>query len=159
MLRKHKVVGKFVEFFGEGTRSLAVPDRATIANMAPEYGATMGFFPVDETTIDYFEGTGRTKDEIEAFEAYFRAQGLFGVPRAGEIDYSQVVKLDLGPWRPAWRAPSGRRTASSSAPGEPVRVAVQQAGRPRTASTSRPTSWRAAFTARQRPAACATATC
>src|SRR5207344_1083463 len=78
MLRRAKVVGKFVEFFGEGTASLAIPDRATIANMAPEYGATMGFFPVDEKTIDYFRGTGRTKDEIEAFEAYFRAQGLFG---------------------------------------------------------------------------------
>ena len=68
-----------------------MPDRATIGNMAPEYGATMGFFPVDEKTIDYFQGTGRTKAEIEAFEAYFRAQGLFGMPRAGEIDYSQVV--------------------------------------------------------------------
>ncbi len=91
ILRKQKVVGKFVEFFGEGIASLAVPDRATIANMAPEYGATMGFFPVDDKTIDYFEGTGRTKAEIEAFEAYFKAQGMFGMPRAGEIDYSQVV--------------------------------------------------------------------
>src|SRR5947208_7958569 len=90
ILRRHKVVGKFVEFFGEGTRSLAVPDRATIGNMAPEYGATMGFFPVDDKTLEYFKGTGRTKDEIEAFEAYFRAQGLFGVPLAGEVDYSQV---------------------------------------------------------------------
>ncbi len=96
LLRQHKVVGKFVEFFGEGTRTLALPDRATIGNMAPEYGATMGFFPVDEKTIEYFRGTGRTQEEIEAFEAYFRAQGLFGVPRAGEIDYSQVVHLDLG---------------------------------------------------------------
>jgi aconitate hydratase len=72
ILRRHKVVGKFVEFFGEGTRTLALPDRATIANMAPEYGATMGFFPVDERTIDYFRGTGRSKAEIEVFEAYFR---------------------------------------------------------------------------------------
>src|SRR6476660_4667359 len=78
VLRQHKVVGKFVEFFGEGTRTLALPDRATIANMAPEYGATMGFFPVDEKNIDYLKGTGRTKEEIDAFEAYFRAQGLFG---------------------------------------------------------------------------------
>ncbi len=83
LLRQHKVVGKFVEFFGEGTRTLALPDRATIGNMAPEYGATMGFFPVDEKTIDYFRGTGRTKEEIEAFEAYFKAQGLFGVPLRG----------------------------------------------------------------------------
>ncbi len=105
ILRRHKVVGKFVEFFGEGTRTLALPDRATIANMAPEYGATMGFFPVDEKTIDYFTGTGRTKAEIEAFEAYFRAQGLFGVPKAGDIDYSQVVRLDLGDVTPSLAGP------------------------------------------------------
>jgi aconitate hydratase len=105
ILRKAKVVGKFVEFFGEGTKTLALPDRATIANMAPEYGATMGFFPVDEKTIDYFEGTGRTKGEIEAFEAYFKAQKLFGVPQAGEIDYSSVVKLDLGTVAPSLSGP------------------------------------------------------
>ena len=104
-LRKEKVVGKFVEFFGEGTRTLALPDRATIGNMAPEYGATMGFFPVDEKTIDYFKGTGRTKVEIEAFEAYFKAQGLFGVAKAGDIDYSQVVKLDLGDVTPSLAGP------------------------------------------------------
>jgi aconitate hydratase len=115
LLRKHKVVGKFVEFFGPGTESLAVPDRATIANMAPEYGATMGFFPVDARTIDYFKGTGRTEAEIEAFEAYFKAQGLFGIPRAGDIDYSAVVTLDLtnvapslaGPKRPQDRIEIG----------------------------------------------------
>ena len=105
ILRREKVVGKFVEFFGEGTRSLSVPDRATIGNMAPEYGATMGFFPVDEKTIDYFEGTGRTKAEIDAFETYFKAQGLFGVPKKGEIDYSQVVKLDLGTVAPSLAGP------------------------------------------------------
>jgi len=105
ILRRHKVVGKFVEFFGEGTGSLALPDRATIANMAPEYGATMGFFPVDERTIEYFRGTGRTKKEIEAFEAYFRAQKLFGVPRRGEIDYSAVVTLDLGSVAPSLAGP------------------------------------------------------
>ncbi|CAN5254908.1 aconitate hydratase [soil metagenome] len=104
-LRREKVVGKFVEFFGEGTRSLALPDRATIGNMAPEYGATMGFFPVDEKTIDYFRGTGRSDEEIEAFEAYFRAQGLFGVAKAGEIDYSQVVRLDLDDVRPSLAGP------------------------------------------------------
>ena len=104
-LRREKVVGKFVEFFGEGTRTLSLPDRATIGNMAPEYGATMGFFPVDEKTIDYFKGTGRTDDEIEAFEAYFRAQGLFGVAKAGEIDYSHVVKLDLGDVTPSLAGP------------------------------------------------------
>lgn len=105
ILRQHKVVGKFVEFFGEGTRTLALPDRATIGNMAPEYGATMGFFPVDEKTIDYFQGTGRTKAEIEAFEAYFKAQGLFGVPLAGEVDYTKVVSLDLGTVTPSLAGP------------------------------------------------------
>ncbi|SCU83702.1 aconitate hydratase 1 [Cupriavidus necator] len=105
MLRKEKVVGKFVEFFGEGTASLALPDRATIGNMAPEYGATMGFFPVDEKTIDYFKGTGRTEAEIAAFEGYFRAQKMFGIPRAGEIDYSKVVTLDLGTVAPSLAGP------------------------------------------------------
>ncbi|MDG0852727.1 aconitate hydratase AcnA [Roseateles puraquae] len=105
MLRKHKVVGKFVEFFGEGTASLALPDRATIANMAPEYGATMGFFPVDEKTVDYFRGTGRSKAEIEAFEAYWRAQGLFGIPKRGDIDYTSVVTLDLGTVAPSLAGP------------------------------------------------------
>jgi aconitate hydratase len=105
ILRQQKVVGKFVEFFGEGTAHIAVPDRATIANMAPEYGATMGFFPVDEKTIAYFKGTGRTKKEIEAFEAYFKAQQLFGVPQAGEIDYTSVVKLDLGSVTPSLAGP------------------------------------------------------
>ncbi|QPF73404.1 aconitate hydratase AcnA [Roseateles sp. DAIF2] len=105
ILRKHKVVGKFVEFFGPGTESLSVPDRATIANMAPEYGATMGFFPVDGKTLDYFRGTGRTQAEIEAFEGYFKAQGMFGVPQAGEIDYSSVVKLDLGEVVPSLAGP------------------------------------------------------
>ena len=105
ILRQQKVVGKFVEFFGEGTASIAVPDRATIANMAPEYGATMGFFPVDEKTITYFKGTGRTKKEIEAFEAYFKAQGLFGVPRSGDIDYTSIVRLDLGSVTPSLAGP------------------------------------------------------
>ncbi|MDS0859342.1 aconitate hydratase AcnA [Burkholderia pseudomultivorans] len=115
MLRKEKVVGKFVEFFGEGTKSLSLPDRATIANMAPEYGATMGFFPVDEKTIDYFKGTGRTKAEIAAFENYFKAQNLFGIPKAGDIDYTKTLTLDLltvapslaGPKRPQDRIEIG----------------------------------------------------
>jgi aconitate hydratase len=105
MLRKEKVVGKFVEFFGDGTASLSVPDRATIANMSPEYGATMGFFPVDEKTLAYFEGTGRTRAEIEAFAAYYRAQGLFGVPRAGEIDYTKALTLDLASVTPSLAGP------------------------------------------------------
>jgi aconitate hydratase len=104
-LRRVKVVGKFVEFFGEGTRTLAVPDRATIGNMAPEYGATMGFFPVDEKTIEYYRGTGRSKEQIDSLEAYFRAQELFGVPLAGQVDYSQVVRLDLGDVTPSLAGP------------------------------------------------------
>jgi aconitate hydratase len=105
MLRKEKVVGKFVEFFGEGTASLSLTDRATIANMAPEYGATMGFFPVDEATIDYFKGTGRSKAEIDSFEGYFKAQKLFGIPKAGDIDYTNVVGLDLGSVAPSLAGP------------------------------------------------------
>ncbi|KVD45007.1 aconitate hydratase [Burkholderia sp. MSMB1072] len=105
MLRKEKVVGKFVEFFGEGTQSLSLPDRATIGNMAPEYGATMGFFPVDEKTIEYFEGTGRTKAEIAAFENYFKAQNLFGIPKAGDIDYTKTVTLDLATVAPSLAGP------------------------------------------------------
>jgi aconitate hydratase len=105
LLRKEKVVGKFVEFFGEGTASLTLPDRATIGNMAPEYGATMGFFPVDEKTIDYFKGTGRTDAEIAAFENYFKAQNLFGIPKAGQIDYTKVVTLDLGTVAPSLAGP------------------------------------------------------
>ncbi|GJH22735.1 aconitate hydratase AcnA [Caballeronia novacaledonica] len=105
MLRKEKVVGKFVEFFGEGTASIGVPDRATIGNMAPEYGATMGFFPVDEKTIDYFKGTGRTDAEIAAFEQYFKAQKLWGVPKAGDIDYTKTLSLDLGTVAPSLAGP------------------------------------------------------
>jgi aconitate hydratase len=105
LLRKEKVVGKFVEFFGEGTETLSLTDRATIANMAPEYGATMGFFPVDDATIEYFEGTGRTKDEIAAFAGYFKAQGLYGVPKAGEIDYTRVVELNLTSVTPSLAGP------------------------------------------------------
>lgn len=105
MLRAQKVVGKFVEFFGEGTANLSLTDRATIANMAPEYGATMGFFPVDEVTINYMRGTGRTDTEVAAFEAYFKAQGLFGIPKAGEIDYSKTVQLDLNSIVPSLAGP------------------------------------------------------
>ena len=105
MLRRDKVVGKFVEFFGEGTASLAVPDRATIANMAPEYGATMGFFPVDDATVDYLRATGRTDAEIDAFASYFKAQRLYGIPRAGDIDYTKVLSLDLSTIKPSVAGP------------------------------------------------------
>ena len=105
LLRREKVVGKFVEFFGEGTASLAVPDRATIANMAPEYGATMGFFPVDDATVDYLRATGRTDEELDAFTSYFRAQQMYGIPRAGEIDYTRTVTLDLATIKPSLAGP------------------------------------------------------
>ena len=105
MLRKANVVGKFVEFFGEGTASLTLPDRATIANMAPEYGATMGFFPVDDITIGYFKGTGRNQEEIAAFQAYFQAQQMYGIPRKGDIDYTSELTLDLSSVSPALAGP------------------------------------------------------
>ncbi|MFA6971234.1 MAG: aconitate hydratase [Gallionella sp.] len=105
LLRKHKVVGKFVEFFGQGTAALTLPDRATIANMAPEYGATMGFFPVDDVTVSFMRNTGRTDQELDAFESYFKAQGLFGIPAEGQIDYSNVVTLDLSSIEPSLAGP------------------------------------------------------
>src|SRR5437868_1710972 len=96
MLRKAKVVGKFVEYFGEGAASLSLADRATIANMAPEYGATMGYFPVDEETCNYMRLTGRTEDQITTLRNYFQAQGLFGMPKKGDLRYTNVLELDLG---------------------------------------------------------------
>jgi aconitate hydratase A / 2-methylisocitrate dehydratase len=105
MLRKAKVVGKFVEFFGDGTKSLSLQDRATIANMAPEYGATMGFFPIDGATIDYFKNTGRSDEEIAMFRSYFKAQKLYGIPLKGEIDYTSEVDLDLGSVTPSLAGP------------------------------------------------------
>jgi aconitate hydratase len=105
LLRKTKVVGKFVEFFGEGAASLGVPDRATLSNMAPEYGATMGYFPPDEASCRYLEMTGRTAQKVDAFRRYFTAQGMFGMPRQGQLDYSQVVELDLSTAAPAVAGP------------------------------------------------------
>src|SRR5580704_3316023 len=105
MLRAAKVVGKFVEFYGEGAASLPLPDRATIANMAPEYGATMGFFPADIESINYLRLTGRTEETIDRFEKYFQAQQLFGMPKKGTIDYSVDLDLDLGDVQPAVAGP------------------------------------------------------
>ncbi|MBE8158351.1 MAG: aconitate hydratase AcnA, partial [Betaproteobacteria bacterium] len=113
MLRAAKVVGKFVEFFGEGARALSVPDRATIGNMAPEYGATMGFFPADEKTLEYLRATGRSEERLQTVEAYYRAQNMFGVADAGQCDYTQTLEFDLssvepsvaGPKRPQDRIP------------------------------------------------------
>jgi aconitate hydratase len=105
MLRKANVVGKFVEFFGEGTAALTATDRATIANMAPEYGATMGFFPTDEKTLDYFRATGRTDEQIETIRNYYTAQGMFGIPAEGDIDYTNVHNLDLTTITPSASGP------------------------------------------------------
>jgi aconitate hydratase len=105
LLRKAKVVGKFVEFFGPGAAALAVTDRATIANMAPEYGATMGFFPVDEETCQYLINTGRPKEHVDTFRNYFKAQDLFGMPQAGDIEYSQTVELNLSDIHPSVAGP------------------------------------------------------
>lgn len=105
MLRKAKVVGKFVEFHGEGAASLSVTDRATIANMAPEYGATMGFFPVDEETCIYLTATGRTEIQVEAVRRYYKAQGMFGIPKEGECHYSVVLDLDLASISPSVAGP------------------------------------------------------
>jgi aconitate hydratase len=107
-LRRHKVVGKFVEYFGEGAASLAATDRATVANMAPEYGPTAAFFPVDEQTLAYLKAVGRSDHELAVLRAYLEAQQMFGMPQAGDLDYSQVVVIDLdavvpsvaGPRRP-----------------------------------------------------------
>ncbi len=105
MMRKAKVVGKFVEFFGPGAAALPVVDRATIANMAPEYGATMGFFPIDAECSTYLRATGREEKHIATYEAYYKAQGLWGIPAKGAIDYSQVVDLDLSSVVPSVAGP------------------------------------------------------
>jgi len=113
MLRKAKVVGKFVEFCGEGVAQLPVPDRATLANMAVEYGATIGYFPYDEQTSIYLRDTGRDPVEVDLADAYFRAQGLFGTANPRDVSYSDVLTLDLaqivpcvsGPKRPQDRIP------------------------------------------------------
>src|SRR5213592_3148231 len=105
LLRAQKVVGKFVEFYGEGATSLPVPDRATIGNMSPEYGATMGFFPVDQESVNYLRATGRSEEQCLAFENYFRAEEMFGMPRKGEIDYSVDIDLDLADVQPSVAGP------------------------------------------------------
>ena len=105
MLRKAKVVGKFVEFFGPGAAALPVVDRATIANMAPEYGATMGFFPIDAECSNYLRATGRDESAVALYEAYYKAQGLWGIPQRGDIDYSTELSLDLATVVPSVAGP------------------------------------------------------
>lgn len=105
MLRKEKVVGKFVEFYGEGAASLTVADRATIGNMAPEYGATIGFFPVDEKTLEYLKMTGRDEKQIQEIKEYLEAQHMFGIPRKGEVEFTKVLELDLKTIKPCVAGP------------------------------------------------------
>ncbi|MEI8283702.1 MAG: aconitate hydratase AcnA [bacterium] len=105
LLRAAKVVGKFVEFYGEGAATLPLTDRATIANMAPEYGATMGFFPVDAESVNYLAATGRTPEQCRAFENYFKAQNLFGMPKKGDIEYSVDIDIDLSAVQPSVAGP------------------------------------------------------
>jgi aconitate hydratase len=105
LLRKTKVVGKFVEFFGPGAAALPVVDRATIANMAPEYGATMGFFPIDGECVNYLRATGRSEEHCKLYGNYYKAQGLWGIPQKGQIEYSQLVELDLANVRPSVAGP------------------------------------------------------
>jgi aconitate hydratase len=104
LLRSKKVVGKFVEYFGDGAASLMLPDRATIGNMAPEYGATCGFFPVDQVALDFLTMTGRG-ELVPMVKAYYEAQGMFGMPKKGEIDYSELVELDLSSVKPSVSGP------------------------------------------------------
>jgi aconitate hydratase len=116
LLRQARVVGKFVEFHGEGAASLSVPDRATLGNMAPEYGATIGYFPVDEQSCRYLRATGRSDEQVESVRRYFQAQGLFGMPASGQCDYTTVIDVDLagieasvaGPKRPQDRIALGQ---------------------------------------------------
>lgn len=103
ILRKHKVVGKFVEFYGDGIKELALPDRATLSNMCPEYGATIALFPVDEETLRYLEITGRDEEQIELVKKYLELQGLFGVPE--NIEYSEMIDLDLSSVKPSVSGP------------------------------------------------------
>ncbi len=104
LLRKNKVVDKFLEFFGDGIKSLTIPDRATVSNMCPEYGATVAMFPVDEQTIEYLKLTGRDEEQVDLIEKYFKAQGLFG--SQNDVEYSRVIELDLGTVKPSVSGPS-----------------------------------------------------
>ncbi|MCA8996742.1 MAG: aconitate hydratase AcnA, partial [Planctomycetaceae bacterium] len=105
MLRQHGVVGKFVEFFGPGLASMSLPDRATIANMAPEYGATMGFFPVDDETLRYLERTGRSKETVDLVERYYKEQGMFRTGDGSELEFTATLELDLATVEPSLAGP------------------------------------------------------
>ncbi len=111
VLRKEGVVGKFVEFFGAGVSSMSLADRATIANMAPEYGATMGYFPVDDETLRYMRRTGRTEEQVALVEAYMKAQGLFRTDASPKLEYTKVLKLNLSEIEPALAGPKRLKIA------------------------------------------------
>ncbi|QDV74381.1 aconitate hydratase AcnA [Botrimarina mediterranea] len=146
ILRKEKVVGKFVEFFGPGMSNMGLADRATIANMAPEYGATMGFFPVDDVTLEYLRGTGRTAAEVELVERYCKENQLFRTDDAHEPTFTKVVQLDLasvvpslaGPKRPQDRVPlssmKGAFRAALTAPVGPAGFGLDEKALERTAT-------------------------
>ena len=104
-LRETNVVGKFVEFFGEGVEALSTPDRATISNMCPEYGATVGFFPSDEASVDYLRATGRDEADLELVTTYLQQQNMYGIPKAGEVEYSEVLMIDLDAIEPSIAGP------------------------------------------------------
>ena len=116
MLRKQGVVGKFVEFFGPGLDYLSVADKATIGNMAPEYGATCGFFPVDAATIDYLKTSGRKADRVALVTAYAKAQGLFRTAKSTDPVFTETLTLDLGTWCRRWPARSGLKAVSRCPP-------------------------------------------
>jgi len=105
ILRKEGVVGKFVEFYGEGVRNMSLADRATIANMAPEYGATMGFFPIDQQSLDYLSMTGRTDEEVRLVETYTREQGLFQTADSPVPKFTKTLNLDIGTVEPSLAGP------------------------------------------------------
>ncbi len=131
MLRKHGVVGKFVEFFGTGLSAMTLPDRATIANMAPEYGATMGFFPVDEETLNYMRRTNRSEDLVQLVERYTKAQGLFRTDETPDPQFRDTLELDLGDVEPsALRAEAAAGPAHARPDAAAVPRGAQASGQP-----------------------------
>src|SRR6202012_1700858 len=139
MLRKHGVVGKFVEYFGPGLRDLSLADRATVANMSPEYGATCGIFPIDKETLRYLQLTGRSEEQIALVEAYGREQGLFPHAKTPEAEYSELLTLDLATVEPSMAGPKRPqdRVVLSQA-GESFNKALPSLIKPKTAKTTGP---------------------
>src|SRR5467141_220135 len=137
MLRKHGVVGKFVEFYGPGLRALSLADRATIANMSPEYGATCGIFPIDNETLRYLRLTGRSDEQIALVEAYSREQGLFHDEKTPEAEYSELLTLDLATVEPSLAGPKRPQDrVSLSQAGESFQRALPSLIKPRAAAAA-----------------------